>query len=98
MIKYFEQIVIESSNLPSFKAKPELSAFMTFKQLNLLHEWPNLGTFDIVFCRNVLIYQSIENKKNIIARFVKVLNPGGFLVLGAAESLLQLSDDFDFVT
>ncbi|WP_186647329.1 CheR family methyltransferase [Fluviispira vulneris] len=98
MIKYFEQISVESSNFPSFKAKPELSAFMTFKQMNLLHEWPDFGTFDIIFCRNVLIYQSKENKKNIISRFTKVLNPGGYLVLGGAESLLQLSDDFDFET
>ncbi|KAB8029776.1 CheR family methyltransferase [Fluviispira multicolorata] len=98
MIKYFEQIITETSSLPSYKAKPELSTFMTFKQLNLLHDWPNIGTFDIIFCRNVLIYQSVENKKNIIARFAKLLNPRGYLILGGAESLLQLSNDFDFET
>lgn len=95
MIKYFDQISLESSSLPFYRVKPELSAHIKFKQLNLLNNWPDLGTFDIIFCRNVLIYQSVENKKQVIARFAKLLSPGGYLILGGAESLLQLSSDFD---
>jgi chemotaxis protein methyltransferase CheR len=95
LLKYFDQISTESSNLPSYKAKPELSAFMSFKQLNLLNSWPNFGKFDIIFCRNVLIYQNIENKKYVISRFSKILNPGGYLVLGGAESLLGLSTEYE---
>ncbi|MES2614102.1 MAG: protein-glutamate O-methyltransferase CheR [Bdellovibrionota bacterium] len=94
MLKYFDQVTSESSSLPSYRAKPELSAHMTFKRLNLLDPWPNIGTFDIIFCRNVLIYQSVENKKQVIARFTKMLAPGGYLVLGGAESLLGLSTDY----
>ena len=95
MLKYFDQVSVELSTLPFFRVKPELSSHITFKQLNLLQNWPDFGMFDIIFCRNVLIYQSIENKKQIISRFSKILSPGGYLVLGGSESLLQLSSDFD---
>lgn len=93
--KYFDEIHIDNSTTPSYKIKPELSAFMTFKQLNLLQSWPMTEPFDIIFCRNVLIYQSIENKKGVISRFSRLLNPNGYLVLGGAESILQLSDDYE---
>lgn len=92
--KYFDQQTVANSNMLVFKAKPEISRFMTFRKLNLLDAWPNLGTFDIVFCRNVLIYQNIENKKKVIARIASILSPEGYLVLGGAESLLGLSNDF----
>ena len=94
LIKYFDQVTTESSQLPSYKAKAELSAHMSFRRLNLLEPFPSMGNFDIVFCRNVLIYQNVENKKNVISRFASVLNPGGYLVLGGAESLLGLSCDY----
>lgn len=95
MIKYFEQIGTDGSHLPRYKAKADLSAHISFKKLNLLDPWPNFGTFDIVFCRNVLIYQNIENKKRVISRIANVLAPGGYMVLGGAESILGLSTDFE---
>ncbi len=95
MLKYFEQVSVESSSLPFFRVKPELSASMIFKRLNLLDSFSNIGTFDIIFCRNVLIYQSVENKKQVISRFSKILAPGGYLILGGAESLLGLSSEYD---
>ena len=93
--KYFTEISLDENSVPSYKIKSELSAFITFKQLNLLSPWPAFENFDIIFCRNVLIYQSLENKKNVISRFAKLLNRNGYLILGGAESLLQLSNDFD---
>lgn len=68
---------------------------ITFKKINLLHHWGGIGTFDIIFCRNVLIYQSVENKIKIIKELCNHLNPGGYLLLGAAESLFGLSQDFE---
>lgn len=93
--KYFSEINTDVNLTPAYKVKPDLSAFIRFKQLNLLQSWSGFEPFDIIFCRNVLIYQSVENKKAVISKFSKLLNPGGYLILGAAESLLQLSNDFD---
>ncbi len=93
--KYFDETTVAGATTPSYKVKPELSAFMTFKQLNLLQSWPMTEPFDIIFCRNVLIYQSIENKKSIISRFSRLLNPNGYLILGGAESILQLSEEYE---
>ena len=93
--KYFDETKVDGATTPFYKVKPELSAFMTFKQLNLLQSWPMTEPIDIIFCRNVLIYQSIENKKSIISRFSRLLNPNGYLILGGAESILQLSEEYE---
>jgi len=95
LVKYFDQVNDAASNFPRYRIKSELSAHISFKLRNLLEPWPNGEVFDIVFCRNVLIYQNVENKKAVIARIAAVLAPGGYLVLGGAESLLGLSDSFE---
>jgi chemotaxis protein methyltransferase CheR len=56
-----------------------------------------LGRFDIIFCRNVLIYFSSESKRDIMTRMAKTLNPGGHLFLGASESITSYSDAYDMV-
>jgi chemotaxis protein methyltransferase CheR len=73
----------------------ELKKGITFKQQNLLDDFGGIGPFEIVLCRNVLIYQNVENKRRIIAEIARRLVPGGYLVLGAAESLMGLSEDFE---
>ncbi len=78
-----------------WQANESLRRVMSFKKLNLIEPFGPIGEFDIIFCRNVLIYQSVENKKDVISRMARVLKPGGFLVLGAAESLLGLSQEFE---
>lgn len=57
-----------------------------FTELNLLNNYSLLGRFDIIFCRNVLIYFSSEMKKDILERMGKILKPGGTLILGGSES------------
>lgn len=93
--RYFESVSLEGSMLNNFRIKPELAQAIRFQKLNLLDPWPLIGTFHIIFCRNVLIYQSIENKKKVIARMADLLEPGGYLVLGGAESLIGLTNDFE---
>jgi chemotaxis protein methyltransferase CheR len=67
--------------------KPDVKNLITFKQLNLLGPWPMRHPFDIIFCRNVLIYFDNETKSKLINRFVSVLRPGGWLYLGHSETL-----------
>ncbi len=68
-----------------------------FRSFNLLDSYSLLGKFDIIFCRNVLIYFSPEVKSKILNQFAGALNPGGYLMLGASESLTGLTDRFDMV-
>jgi len=75
--------------------RPELKRQMSFRKVNLLEDWSDIGTFHIVFCRNVLIYQNMENKKKVIGRLINTILPDGYLVLGAAETLIGLSEKFE---
>jgi chemotaxis protein methyltransferase CheR len=65
--------------------------------MNLLSSYSALGRFDIVFCRNVLIYFSSKLKSDILNRIAKTMNPGGYLFLGGSESPTSYTDAFDLV-
>jgi chemotaxis protein methyltransferase CheR len=64
------------------------------RQLNLLQDFSHLGKFDVIFCRNVLIYFDQETKTSIFERLARVLEPDGYLMLGAAESVVGITDIF----
>lgn len=87
----------ESAPEGNSKVKSDIVRMVTFKQLNLLDSFASLGKFDMVFCRNVLIYFAPEVKSAILQKIASVLNKGGILFLGASESMAGLSDDFDMV-
>jgi chemotaxis protein methyltransferase CheR len=77
------------------EVKPEVKRRVNFRSLNLAGNYHAMGKFDVIFCRNVLIYFSNELKKDIVDRLANVLNPGGYLFLGSTESINQLSNRFD---
>ncbi|HIP53511.1 MAG TPA: protein-glutamate O-methyltransferase CheR [Chromatiales bacterium] len=79
------------------RVNPEIRRRVTFRELNLTQEYTTLGKFDVIFCRNVLIYFSSELKKAILNKMAKALYPGGYLFLGSTESLSGLSDRFELV-
>ncbi|SIS46697.1 CheR family methyltransferase [Neptunomonas antarctica] len=81
----------------SWTINPDIKARVRFQSLNLLGQYSGLGQFDIIFCRNVMIYFSSELKTQILRKMHKQLNPGGYLLLGASESLSGLSDCYKMI-
>jgi chemotaxis protein methyltransferase CheR len=88
LVKHFTQVG------ELWQLNPDIRAMVQHRQLNLLQDFAHLGTFDVVFCRNVLIYFDQETKVGIFERLAKVTEPDGFMVLGAAESVVGISDAF----
>ncbi len=88
LVKYFKQ----TGEL--WQVNADIRAMIQHRQLNLLHDFSLLGVFDVIFCRNVLIYFDQETKVNIFNRLARVTEPDGFLVLGAAETVVGLTDVF----
>jgi chemotaxis protein methyltransferase CheR len=72
----------------------DIRAMVQHRQLNLLQDFSHLGTFDVIFCRNVLIYFDQDTKVGIFERLSRMIEPDGVLVLGAAESVVGISDAF----
>lgn len=93
--KYFHKGV--GDNVNKVKVDKALTKLITFKQLNLLHDWPMKGPFDIIFCRNVIIYFDKETQQELFARYYEMLTPGGLLILGHSENLGQYQLHFDNV-
>ncbi len=81
----------------SWSVNREIKSRVDFRSLNLLQSYASFGKFDIIFCRNVLIYFSAEQKKDILTRLSRCLNPGGYLVIGATESLTGLNDIYEMI-
>jgi chemotaxis protein methyltransferase CheR len=88
LVKYFKQ----SGEL--WQVNADIRAMVQHRQLNLLHDFSQLGIFDVIFCRNVLIYFDQDTKIDIFNRLAKVTEPDGFLALGAAETVVGLTDVF----
>lgn len=81
----------------NWEINDKLRTMVRFTELNLLQSYSLLGKFDIIFCRNVLIYFSAELKTAILNRLAQSLNPGGHLILGGSETPSGYSHAFDMV-
>ncbi|UTZ21048.1 protein-glutamate O-methyltransferase [Vibrio campbellii] len=79
------------------KVKDNVKRLVNFRPQNLMDSYALMGKFDIIFCRNVLIYFSPEMKSKVLNQMANSLNPGGYLLLGASESLTGLTDKFEMV-
>ena len=88
LVKYFTQ----QGELWQLNA--DIRAMVQHKQLNLLQDFSHLGVFDVIFCRNVLIYFDQETKAGIFDRVARMLEADGVLALGAAESVVGITDAF----
>jgi chemotaxis protein methyltransferase CheR len=88
LVKYFERSGTE------WKVKDSLRQLVVYQELNLLERWTLFSVHDIVFMRNVLIYFDTPTKKDILARVREKLSPDGYLVLGGAETTLNLDEQY----
>ena len=88
LVKYFKQ------NGELWQIAPEIRSMIQYRPLNLLQDFSHMGKFDVIFCRNVLIYFDQDMKTNIFGRLSKTVEPDGFLALGAAETVVGLTDAF----
>jgi chemotaxis protein methyltransferase CheR len=86
LIKYFTQVGEQ------WQIAQSLRNMVDYRQLNLLHSFTALGQFDIIYCRNVLIYFDAPTKSDVLARLAAQLAPEGALLLGAAETVIGLTD------
>ena len=77
------------------QVSPDLASDITFKQLNLMDQWPIRGPFDVIFCRNVVIYFDKPTQQKLFKRYYDMLAPGGTLFLGHSEQLGAFQEHFD---
>ena len=89
LLKHFEKQGLE------WQIKPQLRSSIEFRKLNLIDNWPPMPKMDVVFLRNVLIYFDVETKRRILGEVRKLLNPDGFLFLGAAEMPMSIDNAFE---
>jgi chemotaxis protein methyltransferase CheR len=88
IVKYFRKVGLE------WEILPEIRDSIEFREVNLLGPWGDLAQLDVVFIRNVLIYFNPETKRQILGRIRGLMRPDGYLFLGAAETTLNLDENF----
>jgi chemotaxis protein methyltransferase CheR len=80
-----------------WRVKEALRAMLDVRAMNLVHAWPALPSFDVVFLRNVLIYFDLDMRREVLGKIRRVLRPDGYLFLGSAETTTNLDDAFERV-
>lgn len=94
--KYFTQEGNRSDR--HFVVSPELKSLVSFRRLNLMEQpWPFRGSFDFIFCRNVMIYFDRPTQETLVNRYYDALVPGGILFIGHSESLNTLTHSFQYI-
>jgi len=88
LIAHFEQ------NGEQWRIKPNIRQMVTFQKQNLLESFSALGNFDVIFCRNVLIYFDPKTKSKVLGDLARQTAKDGYLIMGAAETVVGLSNDF----
>ena len=93
--KYFNKL--DNGLSPSFQVKNHVKGLVRLAWLNLMDPWPMTGPFNVIFCRNTMIYFDRSTQQKLIKRFWDLLKPGGYLFIGHSEGLLGISHKFTYV-
>jgi len=93
--KYFKKV--ESGGSRKYHVNPPLRSMVAFAKLNLMEDWPMSGLFDVIFCRNVMIYFDKPTQEKLVKRFWNVLRDGGYLLVGHSESLTFLTHEYRYL-
>jgi chemotaxis protein methyltransferase CheR len=88
LVKYFKKAE------DKWQITNDIRQMVTFKSFNLLGSFAGLGTFDVVFCRNVLIYFDQQTKSRVLSNIAKIMSADAFLYLGGAETVIGVSEEF----
>jgi chemotaxis protein methyltransferase CheR len=88
LVKYFQRAGL------GWQVKSEVRKLVRFSQFDLRNNMGPLGSFDLVLCRNVLIYFDLETRKRILGGIRGVLHPGGYFLMGSSETTFNLDDNF----
>ncbi|WP_318514606.1 CheR family methyltransferase [Photobacterium leiognathi] len=91
------RMFFEDNGDGKMKVNTKVKQMVNFRPQNLKDSYALLGKFDVIFCRNVLIYFSPEMKAKVLNQLAASLNPGGYLFLGASESLTGLTEQFEMI-
>jgi chemotaxis protein methyltransferase CheR len=91
LVKHFKQIG------ELWQLNADIRGMVQHRQLNLLKDFSHLGTFDLIFCRNVMIYFDRPTQAKLVSKFHHYLKPGGYLFIGHSESLQRLDQPFKSV-
>jgi chemotaxis protein methyltransferase CheR len=94
---YFDQVKMKDATRATYQVKESIRRMITFARLNLMESWPMKGPFDIIFCRNVMIYFEKPVQEVLVNRYYNLLGPGGYLFLGHSESLTGTKHPFKYV-
>ncbi len=95
--KYFNNVDTRVGHSRRYKVCKELQSMVSFAKLNLMEEWPMRGFFNIIFCRNVMIYFDKPTQEKLVKRFWSMLPEGGYLMVGHSESLTFLAHDYRYL-
>ncbi len=87
-MKYFDQRGTD------WQLQPAVRGMVNFEEINLAKPWPPLPRMDLVLIRNVMIYFDVDTKKTILGKLARLLRPDGYLILGGAETTINLDNSY----